>query len=274
MMLSRHRRIIPSLERSSKRCTYMSILDRFQIIQQFAQCRRRYTKFLCTCFFTMSPVCHCLYPKPPERYTTLYHLGIYAWDDVVLTQQPKAVVLQSRALFAWIEEADQTSQILCLDDPQEARMADIDCTQLERVHTKASSKIKRLGRSVSQRRMPRETEKPPLTMNDGKPTNGTSTSKKDQDGHGMMKSENFYRGPNPDDELKDFFDEMVMEWWMLIFSDIFLGVRTHVVATAVCTTGCVHTLTCCTHIFLHIARAQSSSHIFMRVHIHARLKCL
>ena len=54
----------------------------------------------------------------------------------------------------------------------------------KRSHTKASSKIKRLGRSVSQRRMPRETEKPPLTMIDEKPTDGTSTSKKDQEGHG------------------------------------------------------------------------------------------
>ena len=69
-------------------------------------------------------------------------------------------------------------------------MAYIDLTQLERVHTKPSSKIKRLGRSVSQRRMPRETEKPPLTMIDEKPTDGTSTNKKPQDGHGMMKSEN------------------------------------------------------------------------------------
>ena len=66
-------------------------------------------------------------------------------------------------------------------NPQEAQMAHIDLTQLERVHTKASSKIKRLGRSVSQRRMPRETEKLPLTMIDEKPTDGTSTSKKDQD---------------------------------------------------------------------------------------------
>ena len=82
-------------------------------------------------------------------------------------------------------------QIICRDDLQEARMAHIVLTQLERVHAKASSKIKRLGRSVSQRRMPRETEKPPLTMIDEKPTGGTSTSKKNQDGHGMMKSENF-----------------------------------------------------------------------------------
>ena len=49
--------------------------------------------------------------------------GIYAWDDVVLTQQPKAVVLQSGALFAWIEEADQNPQMKCRDDLQEAQMA-------------------------------------------------------------------------------------------------------------------------------------------------------
>ena len=70
-------------------------------------------------------------------------------------------------------------------------MAFIDLAQQERVHTKASSKIKRLGRSISQRRMPREIEKRPLAMIDEKPTDGTSTGKKDQDGHGMMKSENF-----------------------------------------------------------------------------------
>ena len=72
-------------------------------------------------------------------------------------------------------------------------MAFFDLAQMEKVHAKASSKIKRLGRSVSQRRMPRETEKPPLTMIDEKPTDGTSTSKKDQDGHRMMKSENFLK---------------------------------------------------------------------------------
>ena len=66
---------------------------------------------------------------------------------------------------------------------------------------KASSKIKRLGKSVSQRHYFRETEKPPLTMTDEKPTVGTSTSKKDQDGHGMTKSENFLRVPKTDDEL-------------------------------------------------------------------------
>ena len=54
----------------------------------------------------------------------------------------------------------------------------IDLTQLEKVHTKASSKINRLGRSDSQRRMPLETEKPPLKMIVEKPTDGTSPARK------------------------------------------------------------------------------------------------
>ena len=85
--------------------------------------------------------------------------------------------MSSGPLFAWIEEANQNPQIICRDDPQEAQMVYIDITQLEKVHTKAPPKIKRLGRSVSQRRVPRGTEKPPLTMIDEKPTDGTSTSK-------------------------------------------------------------------------------------------------
>ena len=52
--------------------------------------------------------------------------------------------------------------------------------------------FRRFWRSVSQRRMPRETVKPSLTMIDGKPTGGTITRGKDQDGHGMMKSEIFF----------------------------------------------------------------------------------
>ena len=45
--------------------------------------------------------------------------------------------------------------------------------------------------------MPWETEKPPFTMIDEKPTDGTSTSKIDQDGHGMMKSKFFFNGSEP-----------------------------------------------------------------------------
>ena len=155
----------------------------------------------------------------------------------------------------------------------------IDPTQLERVHTKASSKIKRLGRSVSQRRMPREAEEPPLTMIDEKPTDGTSTSKKDQDGHGMMKSEKFQRVPNPDDELNIFL-KMIMEWWMLLFFSTefswqsFFGFCTHVEATTVCTTGGVHTLTCCTHIFLlHSLSAHSRTSSCVCTYTHGSSVC-
>ena len=80
-------------------------------------------------------------------------------------------------------------------------MAQIDLTHLERVHAKASSKIKRFERSVSQRRMPRETEKPPLTMIDEKPTDGTSTSKERSR---LTWNYEVSRVPNPDDELKNF----------------------------------------------------------------------
>ena len=65
--------------------------------------------------------------------------------------------------------------------------------------------------------MLRETEKPPLTMIDVKPTDGTSTGKKDQDGHGMMKSENFLGFRTKATNWR-IFVKMVVEWWMLIFS--------------------------------------------------------
>ena len=102
------------------------------------------------------------------------------------------------------------------------------------------------------------TEKPPLTMIGGKPTEGISTSKKDQDGHGVVKSENFQGVPNPDDELNNFFLSIWSgsdECWF--FPDSFLRFRTHEVATAVCTTGGVHALTCCTHNFSAHIRTSS-----------------
>ena len=146
--------------------------------------------------------------------------------------------------------------------------------------SKSTSKIKRLGRSVSQRRMPRETEKPPLTMIDEKPTDGTSTSEKDHDGHGMMKSANFKRVPNPNNEFDIFFCQHghgVMNDFFLdrVFStEFFFCARTHVVATTVCTTGSVHALTCCTHIFLSTARSLRTSHTSHACHIHAWLKVM
>ena len=44
MMLSRHRRIIPSLKRSTRRFTYMSLLDRFQTKQSPMQCVSKTTR--------------------------------------------------------------------------------------------------------------------------------------------------------------------------------------------------------------------------------------
>ena len=65
----------------------------------------------------------------------------YVVSSSVLTQQPKAAVLQRGALFAWIEGADQNPQITCRGDHQENQMVFIDLAYLEKVHTKASSKI-------------------------------------------------------------------------------------------------------------------------------------
>ena len=97
-------------------------------------------------------------------------------------------------------------------------------------------------------------------------------AKKDEDGQRMMKSEYFLKRSEPRRGIEYFLVKMVMEWWKLIFPTDFLRFRSHVVANTLCTTGEVHTLICHTHIFLHIVRAQSHSHIFSRVHIHAWLK--
>ena len=94
---------------------------------------------------------------------------------------------KSRAIICMNKEAGQNPQIVsrrnkCRDDLREARMAKIYLTQWERVHTKTSSKIRRRARFGKLRS---------FHLIDGKPTGGTSTSGKDQDGHGMMKSEIF-----------------------------------------------------------------------------------
>ena len=158
------------------------------------------------------------------------------------------------------------------DDLREAHMADIDLTKLERVHTKASSKIRRSWRSVSQRRMPRETEKPPRTMIDEKPTDGTSTSKKDQDRHGMMNSENFERVPNPDDELNMFFCQGghgVMN--VDIFStDFFLSACSS--NNSVYDGRCIYTHLSHAHFSAHSTLAAYFTHLHA-CHIHAWLKC-
>ena len=68
--------------------------------------------------------------------------------------------------------------------------------------------------------------------------------------------------------MNDFFLDRVFS------TEFFFGVRTHVVATTVCTTGSVHALTCCTHIFLSTARSLRTSHTSHACHIHAWLKVM
>ena len=67
------------------------------------------------------------------------------WSAVAVNSVPTTAVWIQwwTAFFAWIEEADKIPQIICRGDPQEAEVALFDLTQLETVHTKASSKIKR-----------------------------------------------------------------------------------------------------------------------------------
>ena len=123
-----------------------------------------------------------------------------------------------------------------------------------KVHTKASLKIKRLGRSVSQRRML------PLTMIDEKPTDGTSTSKKDQDEHGTMKSEIFSRilhthSPNPGEYRRT---AAKLKYWALD------NLYTHspVARTFFCCTVCLRTFTHL-HALSHTRMAQGHQKRFI-----------
>ena len=74
-----------------------------------------------------------------------------------------------------------------------------------------------------------------------------------------MKSEGF--------QSQDGHGVMIFALFLLV-----VRVRTHEAATTVCATGGVHTLICCTHIFLHIARALCICAHFAHLHAcaHAR----
>ena len=92
-------------------------------------------------------------------------LSLASWKDKGYVDLPSQSIV-SRPLHCGerhnlheLRKQIKNPQIVCRDDPREAQVAIIDLTQLERVHTKASSQIKRFRRSVSQRRIPRETEK-------------------------------------------------------------------------------------------------------------------
>ena len=83
----------------------------------------------------------------------------------------------------------------------------------------------------------------------GKQTSGPIPGGRDQKELGL-KSEGILSRWSRSDE---FF---VFDFSVVVKTHVVVEVRTHVAATTVCATGRVHTLTCCTHIFLHITRAQ------------------
>ena len=146
--------------------------------------------------------------KQPGRYTTLHHLK-YMEKSPMKSRPDLNETTQADICMNWGSTSKSTTY-MSLWSSRSSNGFFFAFTQLERIHTKASSNIKRSRRSVSQRRRLREIEKPPLTLIDGKAIDGTSTRKKDQDGQRVMKSENFkgvldIRSPNPDCELKNLF---------------------------------------------------------------------
>ena len=141
------------------------------------------------------------------------------------------------------------STIICRDDLQEAQMAFFWSYTIGK--TKASSKIKRLGKSVSQRRTPRETEKAPLTMIDEKST-GARKIKTDM-GWWSLRVFKGFRTQTTNWRIFRQDGRGVMNVFFLAeFSRHFLRFRTHVVATTVCTPGrCTYT---------HLLQAHFSAH--------------
>ena len=222
-------------------------------------------------FFTISPVCHCIYPKPPERYTTLYHLWYLCmrWRGTHATTEGCGAPKQSIICMNWGSRSKFTNFMSWWSSRSpNGRYWSYTTGKGPYKGIIENQEIRKVGLSETHASGIREAS----THNEW--WKGNWWNKYQQERSRRTWNDEvweFLKGSEPRRQIEGFFVKMVMEWWMLIFRQ-FLGFRTHVVATTVCTTGCVHTLTCCTHIFLHIARAQSSSHIFMRVHIHAWLK--
>ena len=112
-------------------------------------------------------------------------LSLASWEDKGYVDLPSQSTSTSAmwwtALFALIEEADQNPQFFRRDDPQEAQMAFWSYT-IGKGPCKGiieNQEIEKVGFSETHASGNRER---PLTMIDEKPTDGTSTSKKDQDG--------------------------------------------------------------------------------------------
>ena len=229
------------------------------------------------------------FPKPPERCTTLYHLRYLCmrWRGAHATTEGCGAPKRSIICMNWGSRS-KIHKLYVVMILKKIKCSIFDLTQLEKVHTKASSKIERLGRSVSQRRIPRETEKPPLTMMRSQLMEQVPARKIKTDMERwslrIFRGVLYIHSPNPDDELKICFVQMVMEWWMIFsrqrfFRQFFSGFRTHVVATTVCTTGVyIHspvarTFFWCTHTPCILHTSSCVSHTRM-AQVSVKKKCL
>ena len=125
-------------KRSTRRFSYMSIRDRYQnnsIIHTLHFRNNQNDTLRCIIFGIW-------WGSRPDDTCNTYH------------ETSRAIVCLN-----WGSRSESTNYLKkkqFRDDLREAQMAYIGLTQLERVHTKASSKIIRSWRSVSQRRMLRE----------------------------------------------------------------------------------------------------------------------
>ena len=163
-------------------------------------------------------------------------LSIYAWDEVVLTQQPKAVICKTKHYLHELRKQIKIHK-LCRDDPQEAQLFHIDLYTSGKGPYKGNSENQEMRKvGLSETHAPRNRED--STHNDWWKANWckTSTGEKDQDGHRTTKSEKFQGVGSVHTHWTQttnwiFFVKIVIEWWMLIsfspeFSWQFLRVRT------------------------------------------------
>ena len=215
--------------------------------------------------------------------------GPEAWHAVRVKIKPATgeELTSGGPLFAWTEEADQNSQIICRDDPPEVQLSCIDLTQMEQVHTKASSKIKRLGRVG-------------LSETYASAKREASTHRGD-----WWKANWWYKYQQErsrrswNDEVWEFLKGFCTcthrtqttnwrfflsrwswsdECWFFLSLDFFLDRVFRVSYTcssnhSVFDKVCVHTLTCRTHNFLVHTHCAYFTHLHA-CHTHAWLKCL
>ena len=132
--------------------------------------------------------------------------------------------------------------------------------------------------------MPWETEKPPLAKVDEKPTDGTSTSKKESrrtwnDAVWECLRSSVRTLTEPRQRIEDFccqddYGVMNVHLFARRFFPTFFQFRTHVLATTVCTTErCAHTHLSHAHFSAHSAVTAYFAHLHA-CHTHALLKCL